>query len=68
VAKVIEETDIGYAASCDFCSNEIEIQTRDFQFVVKVIKQRGWKISKGPEGEWVHKCPACLEGNNDGRV
>ena len=59
---MIEESDIGYAVSCDFCSTETEIQTRDFGWVIKVIKQRGWRISKGPGGEWQHKCPVCVEG------
>lgn len=58
---MIEPTDYGMAVSCDFCSTEIELQTHEFTHAVETIKHRGWKIGKDLEGQWTHKCPACLE-------
>lgn len=58
---MIESTDYGMGVACDFCSTEIELQTRDFHFAVETIKNRGWKISRSAEGEWQHRCPACVE-------
>lgn len=65
---MLEPSDYGYAASCDFCSTEIELQTRDFMTAVEIIKRRGWKISKGEDGQWQHKCPACAEDSPRGHV
>lgn len=62
---MIEETDYGMTASCDFCSTEIELQTRDFLHAVKSIKNRGWKVFQNEKGEWQHKCPCCLEDEHE---
>lgn len=58
---MIESTDYGYAVSCDFCSEEIELQLRDFDHVIVAIKRRGWRISNDDKGQWQHKCPVCVE-------
>lgn len=61
---MIERTDYGMAVSCDTCSTEIELQTRDFDHAIETIKHRGWKIDRDPEGAWRHRCPVCVEDQN----
>jgi len=51
-----------YEVMCDFCDHSEEFDTDgDFQELLNRMKELGWENFK-EDGEWVHKCPICMEG------
>ena len=54
-----------YEVMCDFCDHSEEIDTDgNFQELLNRMKERGWENFK-EDGEWVHKCPECMEGEEE---
>jgi hypothetical protein len=47
---------------CDECPEHIECDGRsDFTGSLIYAKEKGWKTFKGPDKEWAHACPACVQ-------
>lgn len=55
-----------FAVTCDGpgCTEDIEIETEDFEEAVKEIHEAGWESFKDEDGDWQNRCPACVEGSN----
>jgi hypothetical protein len=52
-----------YEVSCDYCSEDIEIDSGgDWQDMINEIKTNGWLIGKIND-EWKHMCPACRKNH-----
>ncbi len=51
-----------FTVHCDSCPEYFEIDSLDFNRLVKTARLKGWKIYKGKYEIWTHKCPACQEG------
>lgn len=50
----------GYYVVCDFCSNDVNIQRKEFMHAIDALKRRGWKVIRDELAlEWLHKCPDC---------
>ena len=50
--------------SCDFCSEEIEVEASSFMGVIRHIKNYGWQPIKEVDEKhncinWKHKCLSC---------
>lgn len=54
-----------FIVHCDTggCSNYLEIETLDFDELVKTLKFKNWKIYRDKNDIWSHKCPACQEND-----
>jgi hypothetical protein len=51
-----------YEVSCDYCSEDIEIDSGgDWQDMIRDIKEKGWKIKKMNDEDWQHMCPDCVK-------
>jgi len=61
---MIERVRDEFLASCDSCSNTLDIQTSNFNEAVSELKDNGWRIKK-IDGVFNHTCPVCLENEND---
>lgn len=49
--------------SCDSCDEEVLEQ--DFHDAKDVIDSLGWKTFKDTDGEWAHKCSACIDAESE---
>jgi len=59
---MIEKEFFGYVIECDWCSNFLNCDTyEDFRGAIDMAKDKGWKIRKDEDGEWIHICPVCAE-------
>lgn len=47
---------------CDYCSYCEEFDGT-FREIVESMKNEGWIMLKD-DGEWMHKCPSCVEEEN----
>ena len=51
-----------YEVSCDYCSEDIEIDSGgEWGSMIRNIKELGWKIKKFDDEEWKHQCPECVK-------
>ena len=51
-----------YEVSCDYCSNDIEINSGgEWLGMINKIKDLGWKIARMKDDEWKHMCPECAK-------
>jgi len=57
----IEKDDFGFVVNCDFCSDFIEVDSKDFLDAVQALKDNNWKFSKDENGDWIHECIVCKE-------
>lgn len=46
-------------ANCDSCGVDLETCTPDFRAAVSILKEAGWRIQKGADDNWEHRCPEC---------
>jgi hypothetical protein len=46
---------------CDTCPEHIESDHVHFSAGLEEIKAKGWRVYRGPDNEWAHGCPACVE-------
>jgi hypothetical protein len=58
----IEREGLSFMVECDKCSNYELVDTEFFDSMIREIKEKGWRISKGKYDEWKHICPVCAEG------
>jgi hypothetical protein len=49
-----------YEISCDFCSEDIEIEADDWNDMLSQIDDEGWEY-RIVGNEWKHKCPTCVK-------
>ena len=57
---MIEKEFFGFVVECDSCSNYLNCDVEDdFKEAVDMAKDKGWKVKKDQEGDWVHICPVC---------
>lgn len=49
---------------CDHCSNELETGENDFVDAQIQLKSEDWRVYRGKDGDWYHKCRSCLRGND----
>lgn len=68
---MIERDGGAISASCDGCTEDHTAFTDDWQEALAELRQEGWRIRRGKDGEWEHHCPGCLEeerekGTGDG--
>lgn len=59
---MLEKNGPTFEVTCDFCPNDLDTGEDDFHMAVTELKLKGWRVFK-KDGEWVHKCAACLEDN-----
>lgn len=53
---------------CDTCPEHIETDKDDFTQALIVARRKGWKTYKGPDKQWAHACPACVEDYVKGKL
>lgn len=46
---------------CDTCSDHIATGEDDFTPALTEAKSKGWKAYVGPDKEYAHSCPSCVE-------
>ena len=51
-----------FTVHCDSCPEYFEVESTDFNEVVKSIKLNNWLTYKDKNDKWSHKCPVCQEG------
>ena len=56
----IESKQNSFIVNCDFYSNYLEVDSTDFNELLKEMKFYGWKTLR-KDGDWVNQCPACQE-------
>lgn len=58
---MIERDGGAVSASCDGCTESHTAFTGDWQEALAELRQEGWRIRRGEDGEWEHHCPGCVE-------
>ncbi len=46
----------------DGCPEYLEVETLDFDELVKTMRLKNWKTYRDNHEIWTHKCSACQEG------
>ena len=62
-----ESPESGFIVMCDFCSNYEEMECVIWHEVIERMKQDGWRNFKNKDGEWVSKCPVCMDNYEEGK-
>lgn len=47
-----------FAASCDYCSEQVETFERTFIGALEELKRQGWIVVR-KDDRWMHACPNC---------
>ena len=45
---------------CNGCGLRAEFPPGNFHGCVAELKQRGWRITRDRDGDWVHQCGRCV--------
>lgn len=57
---MIEDTDEGTLASCDYCSTVVLLKDRIGHKIREHLRRKGWAVY--PEGgAYTYECPCCVE-------
>lgn len=61
---MIERANGGFDVHCDGCSNAEFIDVEEWGELMTEMEAMGWK-SINVDGDWEHRCPVCIEKEND---
>lgn len=54
-------TGSGWLLSCDFCSNETKIDTKEMTDALDQARRKGWRVTRSVGGTPLDRCPCCVE-------
>ena len=65
----LDEYEDKFVWICNGCEITVQFsRDEDFYACVHELKLRGWRITRGQSGEWLHRCSRCVRREQSGNV